>query len=97
MVYELTVSAVELTVTEGANHQVKHMLSLVGRPLWRLHRKAFCGIGVEGLAEGQCRELRREEVETLYEASKADVAGGSGATAQGSRALTEVRRCAPSH
>ena len=74
-------AVVELTVTEGANHQVKHMLSLVGRPLWRLHRKAFCGIGVEGLAEGQCRELRREEVETLYEASKANVAGGSGAGA----------------
>jgi 23S rRNA pseudouridine2605 synthase len=71
-------AVVELTVAEGANHQVKHMLGLVGRPLWRLHRKVFCGIGVEGLAEGQCRELRQDEVARLYRAAEANSGGGGG-------------------
>lgn len=71
---EITESAlVELTVSEGANHQVKHMLALVGRPLWKLHRASFCGIGVSGLEEGQCRELKREEEYLLYAAADANM------------------------
>ena len=65
-------AVIELTISEGANHQVKHMLSLVGRPLWKLHRSSFCGIGVSDLEEGGCRQLTREEVSCLYAAADAN-------------------------
>ncbi len=65
-------AVVEVVVVEGAKRQVKHMLALVGRPLWKLHRASFCGIGVEGLAVGECRELTRAEVAQLYAAAAAN-------------------------
>ena len=74
-------AVVELTVAEGANHQVKHMLALVGRPLWRLHRASFCGIGVDGLDSGECRELTSDEVASLYRAAAANASAGATANA----------------
>ena len=74
-------AVVELTVAEGANHQVKHMLALVGRPLWRLHRASFCGIGVDGLDSGECRELTSDEVASLYRAAAANASADATANA----------------
>lgn len=71
--------AVLLQVTGGAYHQVKIMLALVGRPVLALHRVSFAGLGVEGLAPGQSRPLREEEVRALYRLA----AVGGGVEAEG--------------
>jgi 23S rRNA pseudouridine2605 synthase/16S rRNA pseudouridine516 synthase len=51
----------ELTLTEGRNHQVKRMLSQVGLPTLSLHRDAL-GALVLDVEEGQYRELTAREV-----------------------------------
>lgn len=55
----------ELTVTEGRNHLVKRMLEYVGHPVVRLRRIAFANLTLEGLAPGQWRNLRRDELRPL--------------------------------
>lgn len=52
---------VELTLTEGRNHQVKRMLAAVGLPVRALHREAV-GDLVLDVAEGAVRELSAEEI-----------------------------------
>ncbi|MBK7857371.1 MAG: rRNA pseudouridine synthase [Archangiaceae bacterium] len=54
---------VELTITEGRNHQVKRMLAAVGLPVLKLHREAVGGIELD-VEEGAMRELSAEEVKT---------------------------------
>jgi 23S rRNA pseudouridine2605 synthase len=56
---------VELTLHEGRKHQVKRMCEAVGHPVRRLHRSRYAGLGVEGLAPGEWRELTAEEVAEL--------------------------------
>jgi 23S rRNA pseudouridine2605 synthase len=56
---------VELVLHEGRKHQVKRMLAAVGHPVVRLHRTAYAGLGVEGLAPGASRELTPEELASL--------------------------------
>lgn len=58
-------STIALTLTEGRKRQVKRMCSAVGHPVVELHRERFGVIGVEGLAEGEWRELTKEEVTSL--------------------------------
>lgn len=55
---------VELTITEGRNHQVKRMLSAVGLPVLKLHREAV-GSLVLDVNEGEMRELTQTEVSEL--------------------------------
>ncbi|WP_373046816.1 pseudouridine synthase [Vulgatibacter sp.] len=52
---------VELTITEGRNHQVKRMLAAVGLPVRALHREAV-GELVLDVPEGQVRELAPDEI-----------------------------------
>ncbi|MBS2028343.1 MAG: rRNA pseudouridine synthase [Deltaproteobacteria bacterium] len=52
---------VELTLSEGRNHQVKRMLGGVGLPVRALHREAV-GALVLDVPVGQCRELSAEEI-----------------------------------
>ena len=52
---------VELTITEGRNHQVKHMLGAVGLPVIELHRERIGEIVID-VEEGQFRELTLEEI-----------------------------------
>jgi len=54
-----------LTIHEGRKHQVKRMLEAVGHPVAHLHRSSYAGLGVEGLAAGQSRELAPDEVRAL--------------------------------
>jgi len=54
-------SVVELTVSEGRNHQVKRMLGAVGLPVVKLHREAV-GELVLDVPVGQYRELGPDEV-----------------------------------
>jgi 23S rRNA pseudouridine2605 synthase len=56
---------VELTLHEGRKHQVKRMLEAVGHPVRRLHRSRYAGLGLDGLAPGEWRELTSEEIDRL--------------------------------
>jgi 23S rRNA pseudouridine2605 synthase len=60
---------VELVLHEGRKHQVKRMLAAVGHPVTQLHRSAYAGLTLEGLAPGAWRELEPAEVEQLRKAS----------------------------
>jgi len=61
----LAPSRLELTLHEGRKHQVKRMLAAVGHPVTSLHRSSYAGLTAEGLAPGEWRELRPEEVRRL--------------------------------
>ncbi|MFP2957011.1 pseudouridine synthase [Myxococcus sp. 1LA] len=52
---------VELTLTEGRNHQVKRMLAAVGHPVLTLHREAVGGVTLD-IAEGAWRLLTDGEL-----------------------------------
>ena len=52
---------VEVTVTEGRNHQVKRMLGAVGLPVRALHREAVGGVELD-LPEGGFRLLTPQEL-----------------------------------
>jgi 23S rRNA pseudouridine2605 synthase len=56
---------VELVLHEGRTHQVKRMLEAVGHPVRRLHRPAYAGLTLRGLAPGEWRELTPAEVAQL--------------------------------
>jgi 23S rRNA pseudouridine2605 synthase len=60
---------VELAIHEGRKHQVKRMLAAVGHPVTRLHRSRYAGLTLEGLEPGAWRELTRDEVAGLREAT----------------------------
>jgi 23S rRNA pseudouridine2605 synthase len=57
--------ALELTIHEGRNRQVRRMLETVGHQVTRLHRSAYAGLTLEGLEPGAWRELEPSEVERL--------------------------------
>jgi 23S rRNA pseudouridine2605 synthase len=59
----------ELVLHEGRKHQVKRMCDAVGLPVTRLHRPRYDGLGLDGLAPGEWRELSAEEVERLRAAT----------------------------
>lgn len=54
-------STVELTLTEGRNHQVKRMLGAVGLPVRALHRASVGGVELD-VSLGELRLLTDDEV-----------------------------------
>ena len=61
----LSPSKLELTLHEGRKHQVKRMCEAVGHPVRRLHRNGYAGLGLDGLAPGEWRELGASELLVL--------------------------------
>ena len=61
----LAPSLLELTLHEGRKHQVRRMCEAVGHPVIRLHRSRYAGLGLDGLAPGEWRELEPAEVARL--------------------------------
>jgi len=55
-------SWLRLTLTEGKNHQVRKMTAGVGHPTLRLIRESIGKLGVEGLAPGTVREMKRPDL-----------------------------------
>lgn len=55
----------ELTLHEGKYHQVKRMFAAVGNHVTALHRESIGPLKLDGLAEGEWRELSREEIEAF--------------------------------
>ena len=72
----LAPARLELVLHEGRKHQVKRMCAAVGHPVLRLHRSRYAGLGLDGLAPGEWRELTREELERIRAGPA--VAGGPG-------------------
>jgi 23S rRNA pseudouridine2605 synthase len=57
--------AIELTIHEGRNRQVRRMCDAVGHPVLELRRTAFGQLLLDGLAPGAHRRLGAAEVERL--------------------------------
>lgn len=59
-------SYVELTITEGRNHQVKNMFASLGFKVLKLKRTHYAFFNLEGLSIGEYRPLSVKEVKQLY-------------------------------
>jgi 23S rRNA pseudouridine2605 synthase len=57
---------VEVVLVEGRNREVRRLLEAVGAPVRRLVRTAVGPIRLTGLAPGEYRPLRPEEIRKLY-------------------------------
>jgi 23S rRNA pseudouridine2605 synthase len=60
--------AIEITITEGRNRQVRRMIEAVGSKVRKLVRIAIGPLRLGELVIGQWRDLQREEVEALRRA-----------------------------
>lgn len=58
-------SWIEIVLREGKKRQVRHMTAAVGYPTLRLVRVAIGPLRLEGLREGEWRELSKDEVGNL--------------------------------
>ena len=67
-VSELAPGRIELRIHEGRNRQVRRMCEAVGHPVVHLHRSAYAGLTVDGLAPGRWRELEPAELDRLRNA-----------------------------
>jgi len=56
----------EITLREGRNRQVRKMTAAIGHPTLRLVRIKIMDLTLEGLMEGESRELKQEEIERIY-------------------------------
>ncbi len=63
-------SAIELSIHEGRNRQVRRMLEAVGHPVRALHRSRYASLTLKGLAPGEWRALTPSEVERLAAATR---------------------------
>jgi 23S rRNA pseudouridine2605 synthase len=59
----------ELVLHEGRNRQVRRMCDAVGYRVRRLHRSIYAGLGVQGLAPGEWRELTPAELDFIRRTS----------------------------
>lgn len=58
-------AAIEITIYEGRNRQVRRMFEAIGHPVKRLRRVRFGSLTLDGLPRGKYRRLAPEEVQTL--------------------------------
>jgi 23S rRNA pseudouridine2605 synthase len=70
-------SALELTIHEGRNRQVRRMCEAIGHPVTRLVRTRIASLRDDRLAPGAHRRLRPEEVRSLYVSAGTRTVGGS--------------------
>lgn len=59
-------SYVEITITEGRNHQVKNMFSSLGHKVLKLKRTHYAFFNLDGLKIGEYRRLNAKEIKQLY-------------------------------
>jgi 23S rRNA pseudouridine2605 synthase len=60
---------IEVVLVEGRNREVRRLLDAVGAPVRRLVRTAVGPVRLTGLAPGEFRPLRPEEIRSLYKAA----------------------------
>ena len=63
-------SIVEITITEGRNHQVKKMFEKVGHKVLKLKRERYAFLTLDGLSSKEYRCLTIKEVKKLYSLTK---------------------------
>lgn len=63
-------SMVEVTITEGRNHQVKRMFEAIGLEVLKLKREKIAFLTLDGLASKDYRCLTIKEVKQLYSLNK---------------------------
>lgn len=63
-------SIIEITITEGRNHQVKKMFESVGHKVLKLKREKYAFLTLDGLASKDYRTLTIKEVKKLYSIAK---------------------------
>lgn len=63
-------SFVEITITEGRNHQVKNMFGSLGYKVLKLKRTNYDFLTLKNLSMGQARKLTIKEVKKLYNNAK---------------------------
>lgn len=63
-------SIIEITITEGRNHQIKKMFESVNHKVLKLKRERFAFLTLDGLASKDYRTLSIKEVKQLYNLSK---------------------------
>jgi 23S rRNA pseudouridine2605 synthase len=63
--YEGGKTWLELTITEGRNHQIRRMGEAMGFRVMRLARTAFAGVTAAGLRPGRWRFLTRDELAAM--------------------------------
>jgi len=61
---------IELTITEGRNHQVKKMIETINHKVLKLKRISYSFLNLNGLSIGEYRTLSIKEVRQLYNACK---------------------------
>lgn len=59
-------SYVELTITEGRNHQVKNMFNYIGHKVLKLKRISYSFLTLDNLSMGEYRRLTIKEIKKLY-------------------------------
>lgn len=59
-------SYIELTITEGRNHQVKNMFNALGFKVVKLKRLKYSFLDLTGIKKGEYRPLTIKEVKQLY-------------------------------
>jgi pseudouridine synthase len=64
-------SRLELVLHQGRKRQVRRMCEAVGHPVRALQRTTYAGLGLQGLAEGEWRELTAAEIASLRELAAA--------------------------
>jgi 23S rRNA pseudouridine2605 synthase len=60
---------IAVVLVEGRNREVRRLLEAVGAPVRRLVRTAVGPIRLAGLAPGEFRALRPDEIRSLYRAT----------------------------
>lgn len=63
-------SRIELTITEGRNHQIKKMFEAVGKEVVFLKRTAIGSLRLGGLSRGEYKMLSQKEIEILKDLAK---------------------------
>ena len=63
-------SIIEITITEGRNHQVKKMFERVNHKVLKLKREKYAFLTLEGLSSKDYRTLTIKEVQKLYNLAK---------------------------
>lgn len=58
-------SKVQMTISEGKNHQIKKMFEAVGLRVRKLHRQNYGHLNLNGLIPGEYRKLTKNEIEDL--------------------------------
>lgn len=88
-------TTLHLTLKEGRNRQVRRMLAGVGYPVKKLERISMGPLKLKGLARGEWRELTRDEVRSLREATKPRRKSAKADPNDSRKAVAERRASAP--